>query len=264
MQFALALSEPGAGTDAASLVTRAERVPEGWRIRGRKTWISAADSAAYLVTPCRTEPGSKGSAGISVLLVPPDAPGVQMTRLRKLGNNSLTSWDVAFDDVVVPADSLLGEEGHGFGHVLSTLAYSRSGQAANAIGQAQAALDMAVTHARERVQFGAPLTQFQVLRHRLVDMQMQVDQARLMLYRLAWMISTGQRCRRESAQVKILASEALQEVARQGMQIMASTGYADGSAMSRHWRDSGLYTFGEGANDMLRDQIAREMGLLTP
>lgn len=261
MQFSLALSEPSAGTDAASLVTRAERTVAGWRINGRKTWISAADTASYLVTPCRTERGSVGKAGISVLLVPPDAPGVYMTRLHKLGNNSLTSWDVAFDDVVVPLDSLMGEEGRGFGHVLSTLAYSRSGQAANAVGQAQAALDLAMAHARERVQFGAPLTQFQVLRHRLVDMQMQIDQARLMLYRLAWMITTGQRCRRESAQAKVLASETLQNVARQGMQIMASAGYASESPMNRIWRDSGLYTFGEGSNEMLRDQIAREMEL---
>ncbi len=264
MQFALALSEPGAGTDAANLATRAERVDGGWRVNGRKTWISAADTAAYLITPCRTEPGSRGSAGISVLLIPPGTPGVNMTRLHKLGNNSLTSWDVGFDDVIVPADSLLGEEGRGFAAILATLAYSRSGQAANAVGQAQAVLDLAVAHARERVQFGAPLTQFQVLRHKLVDMQMRVDQARLMLYRLACMISDGQRCRRESAQAKILASETLRTVASQGMEIMASAGYAGESAMNRHWRDSGLYVFGEGANDMLRDQIAREMGLGAP
>ena len=264
MQFSLALSEPGAGTDAAGLATRAERIDGGWRVNGRKTWISAADTAAYLLVPCRTERGSRGAAGVSVLLVPPRTPGVHMTRLHKLGNNSLTSWDVGFDDVVVPENSLLGEEGRGFAHILSTLSYSRSGQAANAVGQAQAALDLVVAHARERVQFGAPLTQFQVLRHRLVDMQMQVDQARLMLYRLAWMISAGQRCRRESAQAKILASEALRAVASQGMEIMASAGYAGESAMARHWRDSGLYVFGEGANDMLRDQIAREMGLAVP
>ena len=264
MQFALALSEPGAGTDAAGLVTRAERVDGGWRVNGRKTWISAADTAAYLLVPCRTERGSRGAAGVSVLLVPPRTPGVHMTRLHKLGNNSLTSWDVGFDDVVVPEDSLLGEKGRGFAPILSTLSYSRSGQAANAVGQAQAAVDLAVAHARERVQFGAPLTQFQVLRHRLVDMQMQVDQARLMLYRLAWMISAGQRCRRESAQAKILASEALRAVASEGMEIMASAGYAGESAMARHWRDSGLYVFGEGANAMLRDQIAREMGLCAP
>jgi alkylation response protein AidB-like acyl-CoA dehydrogenase len=261
-QFSLALSEPGAGTDAAALVTRAERTGQGWRINGRKTWISSADSAAYLVTVCRSTRGSIGRDGISILLVPPTTPGVHMTKLHKLGNNSLTSWDIAFDDVVVPDDALLGQEGRGFRHVMSTLQYSRSGQAANAVGQAQAAVDMTVAHAKERVQFGKPLTQFQVLRHRLVDMQARVDQARLMLYRLAWLMATGQPCRREAAQAKVLASETLQAVASDGMQILASSGYAAESAMNRILRDSRLYTFGEGANDMLRDQIAREMGLV--
>ncbi len=262
MQFSLALSEPGAGTDAAALVTRAERTAAGWRINGRKTWISSADTAAYLVTVCRTERGSTGNAGVSILLVPPTTPGVHMTRLHKLGNNSLTSWDIAFEDVEVPADALMGEEGNGFRHVMSTLQFSRSGQAANAMGQAQAAVDLAVAHAKDRVQFGRPLTQFQVLRHKLVDMQARVDQARLILYRLAWLMATGQPCRREAAQAKVLASETLQAVASDGMQILASSGYAAESPMNRILRDSRLYTFGEGANEMLRDQIARAMGLV--
>lgn len=231
-------------------------------MNGRKTWISSADTAAYLVTVCRTERGSTGNAGVSILLIPPNTPGVHMTRLHKLGNNSLTSWDIAFEDVEVPADALMGQEGNGFRHVMSTLQYSRSGQAANAVGQAQAAVDMAVAHAKERVQFGRPLTQFQVLRHTLVNMQGRVDQARLVLYRLAWLMATGQPCRRESAQAKILASETLQSVASDGMQILASAGYAAESPMNRILRDSRLYTFGEGANEMLRDQIAREMGLV--
>jgi alkylation response protein AidB-like acyl-CoA dehydrogenase len=144
---------------------------------------------------------------------------------------------------------------------MSTLSYSRAGQAANALGQAQAAVDMAVAHLKERKQFGAPLSQFQVLRHRVVDMQMRVDQSRLMLYRLAWMISRGERCRIESAQAKILASEALQYVTHHGMQMLASSAYAAESDMNRYWRDGRLLTFGEGANEMLRDLIAREMGL---
>jgi alkylation response protein AidB-like acyl-CoA dehydrogenase len=261
MQFSLALSEPGAGTDAAALVTHAERRPGGWRINGRKTWISGADTAAQLLTVCRTERGSTGNGGISIFLVPRETHGLSMTRLHKLGNNCLTSWDIGYDDVDVPDEALLGQEGEGFRHILSTLQYSRSGQAANAVGQAQAVVDLAAAHAGQRRQFGRPLTQFQALRHKLVDMQMRVDQARLMLYRLAWLITTGHRCRRESAQAKILASEALQDVARQGMQIMASAGYASESPMNRFVRDSFLYTFGEGANEMLRDQIAREMGL---
>jgi alkylation response protein AidB-like acyl-CoA dehydrogenase len=177
MQFSLALSESAAGTDAGALVTRADRCSSGWHINGRKTWISGADTAAYLLTVCRTERGRTGNRGISIFLVPRETAGLSMTRLHKLGNNCLTSWDVGYDNVAVPDTALLGREGEGFKHILSTLQYSRSGQAANAVGQAQAAVDLAVAHARERRQFGGPLTQFQTLRHKLVDMQMRVDQA---------------------------------------------------------------------------------------
>jgi alkylation response protein AidB-like acyl-CoA dehydrogenase len=184
-----------------------------------------------------------------------------MTRLPKVGNHSLLSFDIAFEDVEVGEDALLGAEHDGFRALMSTLQYSRLGQAANAIGQAQAAIDMAVRHARERVQFGAPLTQFQVLRHRLVDMQMRVDQARLALYQLAWLLSRGERARLQSAAVKVIASEALQYVSHHGMQILASAGYAAESDMNRYWRDGRLYSFGEGANEAMRDIMAREMGL---
>lgn len=261
IQFSLALTEPQAGTDAAALNTRATRTTNGWRIRGRKVWISCADTASFLVTPCRTTPGSTGKDGITMLLVPRDAPGIHMTRIPKIGTNSMISFDISYDDVEVGDDAVVGNVGDGFRVLMSTLQYSRSGQAANAIGQAQAAIDLAATHIKERQQFGHPLSQFQVLRHRLVDMQMRVDQARLILYDLAWRISQGKRARKESAAAKIIASEALQYVTHHGMQMMASTAYAEESDMNRYWRDARLLTFGEGANEMLRDLVAREMGL---
>ena len=261
LQFALALSEPEAGTDAAALRTRAERSPTGWRITGRKTWISCADTASYLVTAVRSRPGSTGKAGISLMLVPRGAKGLHMTRLPKVGNNCLTSWDIAFDEVEVAEDGVIGAVDDGFRVLMSTLQYSRSGQAANAVGQAQAAVDLALAHARDRRQFGHAMTQFQVLRHKLVDMQLRVDQARWMLYHAAWLIGRGQRARREAAAAKVLASEALQYVTHHGMQILASAGYAAESDMNRYWRDGRLYSFGEGANEMQRDLIAREMGL---
>jgi alkylation response protein AidB-like acyl-CoA dehydrogenase len=260
-QFALALTEPQAGTDAAAIQTSASKVEGGWRINGRKTWISCADTANWLVTPCRSRKGSVGREGISMFLVPRRSEGVHMTRIPKVGYQSMTSWEIAFDDVFVADENLMGPQDDGFRCLMSTLAYSRAGQACNAIGQAQAAVDMTLAHAKEREQFGKPLAQFQVLRHRVVDMQMRVDQARLMLYRLAWLISRGERCRIESAQAKILCTEALQYVTHHGMQILASTAYAAESDMNRYWRDGRLLTFGEGANEMLRDLIAREMTL---
>ena len=259
--FALALSEPQAGTDAAAIVTRATPVAGGWRIVGRKTWISDAGGASHLVVAARTEKGSSGSKGISVFLVPRDTPGIAMTVLDKVGNHCMPSFDIGFDDVVVDADALMGEAGRGFAHVLSTLHYSRASMAASAVGCAQAAVDIALAHAKERIQFGKPIGANQALRHRLADMQMRVDQARLTLWHLAWLITEGQPCRRQSAQAKVIATETLQYVTHHGMQILASAGYAVESDMQRMWRDARLYSFGEGTNEIQRDLIARELGL---
>ncbi|MBX6370062.1 MAG: acyl-CoA/acyl-ACP dehydrogenase [Rhodospirillales bacterium] len=261
MLIALALTEPEAGSDAAAIRTRAARVDGGWRVVGRKTWISDAGGARYLLTPVRTDPSSTGAKGISILLIPPDAPGVSMTPLPKIGNNAMPSWDIGFDDVFVPDEALVGEEGNGFRHLMSTLHYSRASMAATVTGCAQAAVDLALRHAKERRQFGRPIGQFQVIRHRLADMQMRVDQARLIVYHLAWLIARGQICRREAAQAKIIATEALQYVAHHGMQILASAGYAAESDMQRIWRDSRLYSFGEGTNEIQRELVARELGL---
>ncbi len=261
LRFSLALTEPGAGTDAGSLITRARRVDGGWIVNGRKTWISSADVADYLVTACRTEESSAGTKGISMLLIPRQSDGIHMTELEKIGNNCLTSWDIGFEDVFVPEDGILGEEGNGFRHLMSTLQFSRSGQAANVIGQSQCAVDIAVKHAKEREQFGRPIGKFQAVAHRLADMQTRVDQARFILYHLAWLVDQGGRCRKEAAQAKMVATECLQYVTHHGMQILASAGYAIESDMQRLWRDSRLYTFGEGANEIQRDIIAREMGV---
>lgn len=259
--FALALTEPEAGSDAAALRTRAAAVEGGWRISGRKTWISDARGAQYLITPVRTEAGSVGAEGISILLVPTDAAGLAMTELPKIGNYAMPSWDIGFDEVFVPRSALLGTEGSGFRHLMSTLHYSRASMAATVTGCAQAAVDAALRHARERQQFGKPLGKFQVLRHRLADMQMRVDQARLVARHAAWLISRGLPCRRETAQAKIIATETLQCVTDHGMQLLASAGYSAESDMQRYWRDARLYSFGEGANEVLRDLVARELGL---
>ncbi len=259
--FSLALTEPQAGTDAAAISTRARRVEGGWRITGRKVWISDAEGSDFMITAARSDPEATGARGISLFLVPPRTEGVAMTRLPKLGNNCMPSFDVGFDEVFVPDDSLIGAEGEGFRHLMSTLHFSRASMAATTMGCAQGAVDLALAHAKERVQFGKPIGSFQAIRFRLADMQMRVDQARLVVQHLAWLIGTGQDCRRQAAQAKVISTEALQYVARQGMQIMASAGYAAESDMQRILRDSMLYSFGEGTNEIQRELIARELGL---
>lgn len=261
MLIALALTEPGAGSDAASITARAERTAAGWRITGRKCWISDARGSDFMLVVARTTPGSTGAEGISLFLVPPDTPGVAMTPLHKVGNNCMPSWDIGFDCAEVPHDALMGEEGRGFRHLMSTLHASRASMAATVTGAAEGALAIALEHARTRIQFGRPIGANQAIKHRLAEMRMRVDASKLMVRHLAWLIATGRPCRREAAQAKIVASECLQFVTDAGMQIMASAGYSADSDMQRLWRDARLYSFGEGANEILRDQVAREMGL---
>src|SRR5690606_33986127 len=130
--FALALSEPEAGSDAGAVRTRAEKVDGGWRIIGRKTWISDAQGATHLVVPARTDKGSVGPRGMSVFLVPTRSAGLSLTPIPKVGNNCMPSFDIGFDEVFVGDDAMLGEEGKGFGHILSTLHYSRASMTAAA------------------------------------------------------------------------------------------------------------------------------------
>ncbi|MFM9888500.1 MAG: acyl-CoA dehydrogenase family protein [Burkholderiales bacterium] len=259
--FALALSEADAGSDAAAIRTRAVRGTSGWLLNGRKTWISDARGAQQLVVAARSDPSTFGAKGISTFLVARDSPGISMTELPKLGNHCMPSFDIGFDDVEITDDALLGVEGAGFRQLMSTLHYSRASMAATTTGCAQAAVDLAIAHAKARMQFGRPLGANQTIRHRLADMQMRVDQSRLIVRHLAWLIAEGRPCRREAAQAKVIATEALQFVTHHGMQILASAAYAADSDLQRMWRDARLYSFGEGANEIQRDLIARELGL---
>ncbi|MBB5213664.1 acyl-CoA dehydrogenase family protein [Parapusillimonas granuli] len=261
VRFALALTESQAGTDAGAIIASARRTGSGWVINGRKTWISNADAADYLVVACRTEPGSKGAKGVSMFLVDRGTPGISMTQLAKVGHNCMPSWDIGFDEVEVSGKALMGVAGEGFKHTMSTLHYSRAGQAANAIGQAQKAVDLVVAYAKERMQFGKPIGSFQAIQHKIADMQLRVNLARLALRELSWLIATERPCRLEAAQAKLAATETFQFVTRNGMQIMASAGYSMESDMQRMWRDAGLYTFGEGSSELQRNLIARELGL---
>jgi alkylation response protein AidB-like acyl-CoA dehydrogenase len=257
----LALTEPEAGSDAAAVRMRAERIGGGWRLFGRKTWISDAAGATHLITLARTRGDGGSEEALTTFLVPRAAANLSMTPLPKVGNNAMPSWDIGFDGVVVGDEDVMGEPGRGLANVLSTLHFSRASMAATVTGCAQAAVDLALAHARERRQFGRPIGSFQALRHRLADMQMRVDQSRLTMLHLAWLIATGSPARRQAAQAKIIATETLQSVTDSGMQVMASAGYAADSDMQRYWRDARLYTFGEGTNEIQRDLVARELGL---
>ncbi len=259
--FALALTEDEAGSDAAAVRTRAELNGRTWQLTGRKTWISDAERADYLVTVARSGEGQRRSDGLTLFLVPRGTPGVECRPIEKVGNHCLPTFEVLLDRVELPETAVLGEIGKGFASLAKTLHYARCGLAAATVGYAQFAVDLALTHARERRQFGRPLGAHQALAHRLADMQMEVDQARLVVRELAWRIDTGADTARQAAQAKVIATECLHEVASKAMQILASQAYHQDSDIARIWRDSRLYTFGEGSNEIQRNIIARELGL---
>ncbi len=259
--LALALTESQAGSDAGAVRTRAVPDAHGWRLNGRKVWISDADAAMALLVVARTDPSQKGSRGLGMFIVPREAPGISMTPLPKVGNHAMPGWDIAFDDVQVGADALLGAPDAGMRVLGATLHYSRASLAATCLGCAQAVLGMTLSHVRERRQFGRPLGDFQVVRHRLADMQMRVDQTRWIVRHLAWLIATGRACSREASQAKVIATETLQALSNEAMQLFASAGYSADSDIQRIWRDARLDTFGEGTNEVQRDLIARQMGL---
>lgn len=259
--FALALSEPEAGSDAAAVRTSATRTANGWILKGRKTWISDAEAADFLVVVARSDPDSVRSEGLTLFLVPKGTPRVTFAPIPKIGNNCLPSFEVDFTDVELGEDAVFGQEAHGFRNLGATLHYARTGMAAATTGYAAFALDLALEHARSREQFGRSLGGFQALAHRLADMQMRVDQSRLTAHDLARRISLGEPAARQAAQAKVIATECLQYVTHHGMQILASAGYHADSDMARVWRDSRLYSFGEGSNEIQRNIIARELGL---
>lgn len=259
--MALALTEGNAGSDAGAVETRAIPDAAGWRLRGRKIWISDADQAMALLVVARTDPDRRGSRGLSMFIVPRASEGLSMTPLPKVGNNAMPSWDTGFDDVLVPQDALLGPLNEGFSVLGSTLHYSRASLATTCVGSAQAVVNLCLAHLRDRHQFGRALSEFQVLRHRVADMQMRVDQARWIVRHLAWLIATGQPCAREASQAKVIATETLQALSNDAMQMFASQGYSAESDVQRIWRDARLYTFGEGTNEVQRDLIARHLGL---
>lgn len=259
--MALALTEGHAGSDAGAVETRAIPDAAGWRLRGRKIWISDADQAMALLVVARTDPDRRGSRGLSMFIVPRASEGLSMTPLPKVGNNAMPSWDIGFDDVLVPQDALLGPLNEGFSVLGSTLHYSRASLATTCVGSAQAVVNLCLAHLRDRHQFGRALSEFQVLRHRVADMQMRVDQARWIVRHLAWLIATGQPCALEASQAKVIATETLQALSNDAMQMFASQGYSAESDVQRIWRDARLYTFGEGANEVQRDLIARHLGL---
>ena len=263
MMFAISLTEPGGGTDVlGGMKTRAEKTDGGWVINGAKIWSTMAHVADCLFLVARTDPNpAKPSHGITVFLVDAKAAGVKATPIPKLGMRSLGSCEVAFDDVFVPDEDVLGEVGRGWSLLASTLNSERIMIGANCCGALAGILEDMIRYASERTAFGKPIGQFQAVQHMIANAAIGLETAKLHTYRAAWLQEQGLPCGVEATMAKVVASEAAVTAADNGMQILGGYGYAMEYDMQRYWRDMRLYRIAPINNEMGRNFIAESLGL---
>ena len=257
---ALATTEPEAGSDAASIRTAARRVDDGYALSGQKSWISNGGVADYVVVFATVEPGS-GYRGITAFVFEKRRRGAQLgPPMRKMGQRAIVNTELFLDDVRVPGDRRLGEEGQGFRGLMQTFDRSRVTLGASATGLARAALEYATAYARERVQFGKPIAEHQAVGFRLADMALRVDASRLLVWRAARMIDAGERATTEAAMAKLHASETAMWCTWAALQTLGGWGYSREYPVEKWMRDAKLEEIEEGTSDIQRMVIAR--GLL--
>ena len=255
---AFALTESSSGSDAGSLRTTAEPTGDGWSITGTKQWITNGSRAGTFIVFARTDPATAGSLGISCFIL--DAEHVRMTREEeKLGLNSSTTSDLAIEGANVGRDRLLHDEGRGFRVAMATLDGGRIGIAAQALGIAQAAYDVARGYAQERKQFGRRIGDFQAIQWKLADMATEIDAARLLTYRAAWLKQEGRPHTAEGAKAKLFASEMARRQTAEAIQILGGYGYTKEFPVERYYRDAKITEIYEGTSEIQRLVIARSI-----
>jgi alkylation response protein AidB-like acyl-CoA dehydrogenase len=254
---AFALTEAEAGSDAGSLRTAATPDDGGWRISGSKRFISTARHAGTFLFFARTDASTSGAGGVSAFIL--DADHVRVTRdEEKLGLNSTTTSDIVVDSHV-EGDRLLGDEGKGFNIAMETLDGGRIGIAAQAVGIAQAAFEAARDYARERRQFGKAIAEQQAIQHKLANMSMEIDAARLLVLRAAWLKQRGRRHTEEGAKAKLFASETARRQTAEAIQIFGGYGYTKEFPVERYYRDAKITEIYEGTSEIQRLVIARSV-----
>jgi len=258
---AFALTEPNAGSDAASIKTRATRDRNDYILNGTKIFITNGPICEYVIVAAYTDPTRRGE-GINLFIVDRGAKGFGVARkLDKVGNRSIETGELVFEDCRIAAKNRIGDrEGGGFDQIASTLLSGRITYGSRCTGTAQAAYDLTVKYARERIQFGKPIISFQATKFKLAEMAMHIDIMRNYTYRVAALYDRGANVRREAAMVKLFTSETLQKILSDSMQIHGGYGYMMEYPIQRYWRDGRLFTITEGTSEIQRLVIAREEG----
>jgi acyl-CoA dehydrogenase len=255
------LSEPDAGSDVARLKTTAERRGGEYVLNGSKTFITNAGHAAWTVVFAKTDP-AKAHRGISAFIVPMDAPGVTVDRhLDKMGQRSTDTSAFALQDAVVPAANRLGDEGDGFKIAMRTLDATRPGTAAGAVGVAQAAYELAVEYAKQRVTFDVPIAMHQAVSFLIADMATEIEAARLLTWQAAWLLDQGERATLHSSFAKRFAADTAMKVTTDAVQVFGGYGYMKEYPVEKLMRDAKLFQIYEGTSQIQRLVIAKEIFL---
>lgn len=259
MLGAFALTEPQAGSDASSLKTRARREGEHYVLNGSKQFITSGQNAGVVIVFAVTDPQA-GKRGISAFIVPTDVPGYQVARVEdKLGQHASDTCQIVFDNVRVPVANRLGEEGEGYKIALANLEGGRIGIAAQSVGMARAAFEVARDYAKERQSFGKPLIEHQAVAFRLADMATQVAVARQMVLHAAALRDAGQPALVEASMAKLFASEMAEKVCSHALQTLGGYGYLSDFPLERIYRDVRVCQIYEGTSDIQRMVIARNL-----
>ncbi len=254
-----ALTEPDAGSDAAAIGTLAERTPDGYRLTGRKTWISHAPEAAFFVVFAKTDPAA-GSRGLSAFLVDRDLPGVSVGRpLPKMGQRASSAAEVTFTDVALERDALLGAEGEGFTLAMRVFDRSRPMVAAFGVGVAQRAFDEAAGYASRRETFGRKLKNHQGIGFKLAEMGMRAEAARLLTRKAAWQVEAGQANTLAAAYAKAFAADSAMWAATEAVQVFGGYGYSQEYPVEKLMRDAKLLQIYEGTSEIQRIIMVREL-----
>jgi alkylation response protein AidB-like acyl-CoA dehydrogenase len=260
--MAFALTEPQTGSDVAAIKTHAVKKGGDYVLSGQKWFITSAHMADFLVVVAKTDREAMPvHNGFSLFLVDAKAQGVSMSPIHTMGRHTTHTNQIYFDEVRLPVDRLIGEENKGWKTLMRGLNLERMAIAACGAGNAQHAIDIAVDYAKQRVQFGVPISSHQVIQHKLADMRIKAELARLVTFRTAEMLDAGEDTRMETAIAKIVATDCDFETANIGMQVMGGAGYSMEYDMQRLFRDSRLGPLGGGSNEIQRNIMAKLMGL---
>jgi alkylation response protein AidB-like acyl-CoA dehydrogenase len=263
--FSYAITEPNAGSDAASAQTTATKHNSGFKLNGTKTLITGADHADYILALTRTSENVPKHKGLTMFIVDRKKEGIEITPLQKLGYKGSSCCEIAFDEVELSADDILGGVScinNGWSQVLATLDVEHLEVAACSVGLAQGAFDEAIKYAKTREQFGQNIGSFQAVQHMLAEMATGIQTARLMLYYTTWLMEQDKRCSLESAMAKYYASEVAKNVSLQAMQIFGGYGYIMDYDIQRYVRDALILPIGGGTTQILKNIIAGRLGLM--